>query len=402
MMSIPAPRAVRCLACLPLALLMLAGLGCTKGNGGDTLYAWDSTSSKVLVWKKLDELWDPAQSGATDTTIPDADRTIAFPGLVSSSSDYNLAWGGMAVDTSTDMLYLVSDGGVVTRISGASTKNGSFSSTTDVLQFTLGSSSDRYSAGSVFDEASIYPGSNTLYVMENAADGSGARVWAVPSAGTITSGTSLAAASYAYTVTNDELGSGLAAGVSGYVYALFGGGTALTDPANNTNVSSPRLRRGSSATSGLFPFNSSDLNSGYNVLFGSSTGLLSPLTYGTLAFDGSKSALYVFAEPSATFASTATATIEVFNQSLFNNVGNYSPSRTLDSVPANLRILAHPADADWLVGAPYTPTDTTTPGLLGTGSTSLFIWKTPSEGGTPTTVTLPGTSEIRGLAVGND
>jgi hypothetical protein len=386
------------LACLPLALLLLAGLGCSKGSGGDTLYAWDSTSSKVLVWKKLDELWDPAQSGATDTTIPDADRTIAFPGLVSSPSDYNLAWGGMALDTSTDMLYLVSDGGVVTRISGASNKNGSFSATTDVLQFTL----DSDWTGSVFDQASVYPGANSLYVMENQSDGSGARVWAIPAAGTITSGASLAAASYTYAVTNDKLGSGLAAGVSGYVYALFGGGTALTDPATNTNLTTPRLRRGSSATSGLFPFDSSDLNTGYNVLFGASTDLLSPVTYGTLAFDGSKSALYVFAEPSAAFVSTATATIEVFNQSLFNNVGNYSPSRTLDSVPANLRILAHPADADWLVGAPYTPDSLTAAGLLGTGSTSLFIWKTPSDGGTPTTVTLPGTTEIRGLAVGND
>jgi len=398
MMSIPTPRAVRCLACLPLALLLLARLGCTKGNGEGALYVWDSTSSKVLVWKKLDELWDPVQSGATDTTIPDADRTIAFPGLVSSPSSYNLAWGGMAVDSSTDMLYLVSDGGVVTRISGASTKNGSFSSTSDVLQFTL--SSDWTS--SVFDQASIYSGANTLYVMENQSDGTGARVWAVPSAGSITSGASFDHGSYTYAVTNDKLGSGLAAGVSGYVYALFGGGTALTDPANNTNVTSPRLRRGSSATSGLFPFDSSDLNTGYNVLFGSNTLPGSTVTYGSLAFDGDKSALYVFAEPSAAFASTTTATIEVFNQGLFNNVGNYSPSRTLDSVPANLRILAHPANADWLVGAPYTPDSTTDAGLLGTGSTTLYIWKAPSEGGTPSTVTLPGTTEIRGLAVGND
>jgi len=379
---------------------MLAMPGC-KGKDGAPLYVYDGGTNSVLAWDDVDTIHADQIAG---TTVPDADRIITSTLLTSLTPP--LAWGGLAVDSNTNMLYLVTQDGVVTRISSANTRSGALTETSEIVQFYLGSAStDRFSSGSVFGQASVDPTNNVLYVMETSTDGTGARVWSLPSASEITSGYSFSpATSYTDGVANDTWGSGLTAGTSSRVFALFGGGTSITDPRTDANVGGPRLREGQRGTTGLFPTSSLDLNLGINVIFGDSTGLTGTTDYGSLAFDGANNAVYVFAQPASTFATTVTATavIQVFDQGLFGTGGNQAPSRTLTDVPSDLRIIAHPLNSDWLLGATYTPDSTTAPGLLGTGAATLLIWKDPSGGGTATAVTLPGVTSILGMAVGSD
>jgi hypothetical protein len=380
---------------------MLATVGCVKKKTGTMLFVYDGTTQSVLVWKDVNNVYAPT----TGTTPAAADATITS-GLLTSVTP-PLAWGGLAMDTNTNMLYLVTQGGWVTRISDASSQSGSLSNTTDIIQFTLGSATDRFSSGSVFGQAAVDSSRNTLYVMETSTDGTGTRVWTLPTASQIANGATFAAANNAtLAVASDTWGSGVAAGGSGTVYGLFGGGSGIVDPSDpSQTVAGPRLRQGQN---NVFPTNA--LNLGQNVIFGSGTGLTGTVNYGSLAYDGLNNVVYAFGQPSATFATTpaSTAQIEVFTTSQFTSGGNQTPNRTLTGVTSNLRIISHPQDSDWLLGATFTPDTSTTAGVppTGAGGSDLLIWKAPSGGGAATSITLPGvnggTPEIRGMAIGGN
>ena len=377
---------------------MLAMPGC-KGKDGAPLYVYDGGTNSVLAWDDVDTIHADQIAG---TTVPDADRIITSTLLTSLTPP--LAWGGLAVDSNTNMLYLVTQDGVVTRISSASTRNGALTATSEIVQFYLGSAStDRFSSGSVFGQAAMDSSQNTLYVMETSVDGTGTRVWTLPTASHIANGAAFAAANSAtLAVASDTWGSGVAAGGSGTVYGLFGGGSGIVSPSNpGQTIGGPRLRQGQNSA---FPTNL--LGIGQNVIFGSNTGLIGTVNYGSLAYDGQNNVLYAFGQPAAAFATTPTTTaqIEVFTTSQFSSGGNQSPNRTLTGVTSNLRILSHPQDSDWLLGATFTPDTSTTSGVppTGAGSPNLLIWKDPSGGGAATSVSLPGVTEIRGMAIGGN
>ena len=54
---------------------------------------------------------------------------------------------------------------------------------------------------------------------------------------------------------------------------------------------------------------------------------------------------------------------------------------------------------DWLLGVKFTVAATSVIGE-GTGEPVLLIWKAPSAGGAAVSATMPGTTEIRGMAIG--
>ena len=114
-------------------------------------------------------------SSRHSTARPAADRSIQSSLL----NTIDLAWGGLAVDPNRQMLYLVSESGVVYAITKANTQNGSISNNTDIFSFNLGSSSDGFPT-SVFGQACVDISNNILYVMQTSTDGSATRVWRVP------------------------------------------------------------------------------------------------------------------------------------------------------------------------------------------------------------------------------
>ncbi|MDR3672341.1 MAG: hypothetical protein P4L36_15950 [Holophaga sp.] len=380
-------------ACLPAALALLGALGCVKNSsGGTNLYVYDNTSRSVLVWNDVNKVYSAAKAG---TTVPSADRTIVN-GL---SSGEDLSWGGLAMDNTGNRIYLVETDGTVYVINKANTQSGTVSKTADIISFTLGKSGvDPYTAGSVFGQAAVDGNSNILYVLENAANGSATRVWKITNASQVgNSSTITPASSYTIGVSTDTFGCGVAAIPGGNAYGLFGGGTTIYDGMGNNPRSGPRLRQGSGGT---FPSPASnDYSSG--VVIGLATELVSPLQYGSLAYDSQNSSLYVFAP---NYSSPGNAAVLVFKSSAFSPGLDVAPTRSLgDTAGAlgNLRAISHPASGDWLLGANFSLTSSSAIGE-GTGTSSLLIWDTPSGGSAAVSATLPGVSEIRGMAIGGN
>jgi hypothetical protein len=376
---------------LLLCLTLLLALGCGGATGGTTLYVYDNATSSVLAWSDVNKVYSSAEAG---TTVAAADRTIVN-GLGSGTE---LAWGGLALDNSSNRLYLVTTGGLVYVIKKASSQSGTVSALTDIISFNLGQSGvDPYSDGSVFGEATVDATSNTLFVLEGAADGSAARVWKITNASDVVSGTIFTpAASYTTGVSTDTFGCGVAAIPGGNLYGLFGGGGALYNGLGTVAYSGPRLRKSSSGVL------TSPLGSLYSsgAVVGALTELGSPLEYGSLAYDSQNLALYVFAPDSA---AATDAAILVFTSGSFSPGLDVAPSRSLGDTAwalASLRIIAHPADGDWLLGADFTLTSGSTIGA-GTGGDTLLIWKAPSGGSAAITAKMTGTSEIRGMAIGD-
>ena len=390
----PAPRpALRTLGLA--ALLALCGaLGCVDDDAsGGGIYVYDGPSRSVLVWKDAEKLLEAAKDRKEP---PKADRTFRI-----NFRDGNLAWGGMALDDSHNRLYLVSDKGTVHVVNNPRTQTGSISGTSNITSFTLGSpGSDRYSGGSVFGQASVDQARNILYVVENAKDGDGARIWAVGNASQVPNGRTLAKDEHTFGADGDKWGAGVAAGQARMVYGLFGDGKDFEINLNNDAIGGPRLREGTDAR---FPSNPVHLRP-INTLVGANTQLPEPLGYGSLAYDGQHNALYLFAHPSRE-GDPAKASLMVFGAGQFHGSHDQAPQRTLAGVPRDLRIIAHPRQADWLLGAGFTAAATGSEHGLGEGKgrATLYLWKAPSEGGAPATIQkLPGTSEIRGLAMGGE
>ena len=359
---------------LPAILALAGALGCVDHNpGGTTLFVFDGSSSSVKVWDDVNKVHDAFSKA---TAAPDPDRTIQFTSVV---SPLTLGWGGLAVDNSRNRLYLVSQGGTVYAIAKADTQNGNLSSTNDITSFSLASASDHYGSGA-FGQAAVDVANNTLYVQETSLDGQQARVWYVANVSNWPNQVPTPVATLA--VASDQWGAGLAA-QSGKVYALFGSGSSIYDSFGNP-ISGPRLRMGQNNA----------FAAGSNVLIGSATGIPGPVNYGSLGFDNQHSLLFVWAQNSSP------AAVLMFNQSQFSLNGlNQAPFKTLGDAAgtlANLRIISHPANSDWLLGA-----DMATPALTGAGTGTLHIWKSPSGGGVAAVSgPLAAAPEIRGLAVG--
>ena len=114
--------------CLPALLALAASLGCVDHNPtGTTLFVYDNQSSTVQIWADVNTVHDAVQNS---TAMPAADRSIQSSLL----NNIDLAWGGLAVDPNRQMLYLVSESGVVYAITKANTQNGSISNNTDIFE----------------------------------------------------------------------------------------------------------------------------------------------------------------------------------------------------------------------------------------------------------------------------
>ena len=373
---------------LPALLALLGSLGCVDHNHGTPLYVWDGSSSAVLEWNDVNNVYT-----ASGGVAPKPDNTITSSGLLGGLT---LGWGGMTMNTGNNSLYLVSESGLVVVIPNVSNQSGELtgnSTTTNIYSFQLGAAgTDQFSSGSVFGQAGIDTSTGSLYVMETSKDGTANRVWAVASSLQAPGNTLTPATSYTSSVSGDSLGCGLAVGTNSNVFGLFGGNNnGIVDPSNTT-IYGARLRLG---VGNSFPASS-------NVIIGADTGLNTPSSWSSLAYDVQNSVLYVLPEPNST--STDPAVLR-FGYGQFANGFDQTPNGTLSDTQATLqdtRILAHPTGSDWLLGADFT-LDTSTV-FQGTGMSFIRIWKNPSGGGSMTKVTLATASsaavEVRGMAMG--
>jgi hypothetical protein len=376
---------------LAAAATFLAALGCVDNqDGGKTLYVFDNSSGgtytkQVMVWNDVNAPY-ALGTGATAAT---PDRTFTSGSL----SGVALAWGGLAVDSVSNRVYLLSEAGTVYVFPNASTASGTLSTgTTTFYSFNLGSTDDRYDSG-VFGQLAVDPTTDYLYAVETTLTGTKSRVWRVASA----SGqyyTTIAASGNTTNSGGDTFGAGVAVMTGGEAFGLFGNGSTVWGGTGGiSDYTGARIRLTSGKT---FVSNPSYGSTGYlgNVIIGDSTGLTASLSYGALAYDNSNSQLYVLSE--------GTAPVRVWNRSQFGYTYNQAYVRSLPNdsgLLSNLRSISHPYDSDWLLGAYFTvaPTDTGT----GTGGSNLMFWKAPSsDGGTPVRVTLPGSPDIRGMAIG--
>jgi len=383
----PFPRPSFRTLCLAGFLALSGTLGCVDEDaGGGGLYVYDGASQSVLVWKDVDKLLEAGREGKEP---PKADRTIKSGSIRSLT----LAWGGLALDDSHSRLYLVSEKGTVYVIANPKTQDGSISGTSNITSFTL----ERYPGGSTFGPASVDPNRNTLYVVENDKEGDAARIWAIGNASQVLNGSSLGKDGHTFGAEGDKRAVGVAAGQARMVYGLFADGKDFEDNQNNA-IAGPRLREGTDAR---FPSNPGHQRP-INTLIGAQTQVPDRLGYGSLAYDNQRHSLYLFAHPSRE-GDPAKAGLLVFGGSQFHGNHDQAPNRTLAGVPKDLRIIAHPLHADWLVGAGFTQAPGTAEPGKGKGRATLYLWKSPADGGAPTTIQkLPGVTEIRGLAMGGE
>ena len=385
---IPLVHLRRCF--LPALLALSGALGCVDHNPtGTTLFVFDGASQSVQIWADVNTVFT-----ATSGIAAAPDRTITSSLL----TGVKLGWGGLAVDANSQRIYLVSETGTIYVINKANTQNGAISLNTDIYTLSLGvNNSDRFANGA-FGQAALDQSQNTLYVMETSLDGSNTRVWTIPNVSSLPNQYQVPV-SQTFTVSGDTWGSGLAVVQGGGgVIGLFGAGNQIYDPSGNAYTGA-RMWLGSGTG---FPTPVSGyVQNGVIIGKGSISGFSStaPLTYGSLAFDSQRNTLYAFGQGSPQ--------VVVFNKSQFTIGGNnfnQTPVRTLaDTSLTSLRVLSHPANGDWLLGANYTTAPSAT--ATGTGGPNLLIWKEPSGGGSATSVSLPtpasGTApEIRGMAIG--
>lgn len=346
----------RLLCCAALVgLVSCVDPNSASGATGDTtLYAYDNANKQVLFWGDL-----PASFTAGTFTTPKATLTTSFFNNVTP-----LAWGGLAMDSSRNRLYLVGETGNIVRLDSVRSLTGSLSST-DVVTFKLDTSV--LLSGGKFGQISVDSGTDVLYVTENGTTST--RIWVVTNAST--RGNNATVALQELKLSGDTGGYGVAAH-GGVVYGSFTDGDSVgTSPV----LTGYRLRKGSSS--------SWDPNL---VLLGDQTGLG---TFGTLALDHSNGIIY--AGVSAVDAPGATDPILAFKTGQFGGTYNQAPDHIVGDTAtvANLRVLAHPGNKDWLVG------------LSATGNETLWIWKNPSSKTSVSfkAVTAVSGAQLRGIAL---
>ncbi len=360
-------RAPRTLFLGLVAALPLLLLGCTKNDsGGSTsgtaLYLYDANTQQVLVWKDLD-------ATASAATPPSADLTLTSPSFTRSAA---VAWGGMALDTQRNHLYLLYQDGVVIRVDQLRSQSGTVQST-NLVSFTLDSS--QRLTGSVFGQLGFDSQTDTLYACESGTSGA-PRIWTVatPDAQANNSTVSLAA----ITDTMSPTGStGVAAG-QGKAYAYFTGGSSVT--SGTTTYTGPRLRTGTSA-----------LFDPTKVIIGPATGIDLSQT-GSLALDTANTRVYVGLDAGSTAGSTGGATVLAFQTGQFGLSANQAPNFVLGtSSTGAIKVLSHPGTKAWLVALQAS-------GSVGTQS--ILVWKQPASGVAAQTLALgPSTSQFVAVAM---
>ena len=371
---------------LCLAVALSGALGCVQKAGGGTsgtsIYIYDNASGTVMVWNDVNELY------SAPTAPPAADITLTA-GNISNMAP--VAWGGLAVDSTTNCLYVVSaTGGSVTRISQLTTQTGAINTSSDINTFTMTDSNTIFS-GSTFSQACVDITANTLYITETSTNKTASRVWVIPGASLIAGGASVTDTSNTIPIINSDYGdSGVAVGRSGTVYGYFpNGNTIYSGILTTVPLDGGRIRQG--------------LSSGWNsslvatdVLVGALTELSdSTTTYGTLGYDSVNAILYCARQASAA-ATTVLPAVVAFTPGQFSSSNfNVAPSTstvltdTAATLP-NLRFITHAGLKDWLAGADL---------VSNAGSNTLHLWMAPSGGGASTTVTLAAGIQVAGIAL---
>ena len=384
----------RTLAFLALAAALLGATGCvqapTGGTSGTSIYVYDNASESVLVWNDVNTLY------AAPTAPPAADVTLTA-GNISNMAP--VGWGGLAADPTTNCLYIVAaTGGAVTRISQLSTQTGAVTNSYDIATFTLSDTNTAFS-NSTFGQACVDSTANTLYVTETGASRTTSRVWVIPSASSLLSGSTVTDTGSTIPVINNDYGySGVAVGQSHLVYGYFpNGNTLYSNILQNTPLDGGRIRQGT--TSGWY---SQYLTT--DVLVGPLTELSDATTlYGTLGYDTVNNILYCARGGNATPASGTTVLPAVvaftpgqFTTSNFNVAPTSTPtfSDTVATLP-NLRFITHAGLKDWMAGA-----DTTSSTGGSASATNLIhLWQSPSAGGASVEVTLPSGVAVAAIAL---
>ena len=360
-------RTPRFLAGLAAALPLLT-MGCTSGSSNDTsgtsIYLFDAAQTRILVWKDLD-------ATASAATTPSADLTLTSSALSRSSA---LAWGGMALDTQRNRLYLLYQDGTVIRVDQLRSQSGAIQAS-NLIVFTLDSS--QRLTGSVFGQLAVDTQSDTLYACESGTSGN-SRVWTVANPDSVANGGT--AAFQTITDTLSPTGSaGVAAG-QGAAYAYFANGSQVT--SGTTTYNGPRLRKGTAAAF--------DPNA---AIIGDTTGLDQSAT-GSLALDTADSRLFVGLDAGSTTANSPTggAPVLAFQTGQFGLSPNQKPTFWLGSTSTGaIKALAHPGTKAWLVGLQASGTS---------GTQTILVWKQPASGVTAQSLTLgPSGSQYLGVAL---
>lgn len=362
-------RTPRFLAGLAAAASFLL-LGCTSGASNDTsgtaLYLFDAAQQQILVWKDLD-------ATTSASTTPAADLTLTSTALTSRTSP--LAWGGMALDTQRNRLYLLYQDGTVIRIDQLRSQSGAIQSNNLIL-FTLDSS--QRLTGSVFGQLAVDPQSDALYACETGTSGN-SRVWMVSNPDTLANGGTAAFQTLADTESPTGA-AGVAAG-QGATYAYFANGNQVVSGTNTYN--GQRLRKGNTTS-----FDPSA------TIIGDTTGL-DQSAAGSLALDTANSRIFVGLDAGSTTANSPTggAPVVAFQTGQFGLSPNQQPSFWLGSSSTGaIKALAHPGTKAWLVGLQASGSS---------GTQTILVWKQPASGVTAQSLTL-GPSGSQYLAAALD
>lgn len=363
-------RARRLLLGFSLALPLLLS-GCIKsGDGagavnGTKLYLYDGAASQILVWNDLATTYDAAATPAADLTLTSSALARSKP----------VGWGGMALDTSRNCLYLLYQDGSVIRIGQLRSQSGAIASS-DLVLFTLDSS--QRLTGSVFGQLALDSQTDTLYACESGSSGT-SRVWTVSSPDTLpNSGTAPLAV-----ISDDESGTGslgVAAGQSS-VFAYFAGGNQVTS-SSLTTYNGPRLRGGTRSA-----FGASD------VIIGDTTGLDQSAT-GSMAFDTAGNTVFVGLDTGSTSAGSPTsgAPVLAFQTGQFGLSPNQQPHYWMTSLgTGTLAAIAHAGTKAWLAGVQTSG---------GAGVQEIVVWKQPASGVVSKPLVLgPSTALYRAVAM---
>ena len=350
-----------------LAIVLAGQMACVDpkegGATGDTalyFHSVESGTARIQVFLDAEAVFTgsgPATPGRTLTSD-----------LLNKVSP--LAWGGLALDSRRNLLYAVGENGTIVRISSLRGQTGAIP-TNEIASFELSNTSTDRLSGGKFNQAALDPSTDTLYVAETSPSAS--QVWVIASASGRPNDATVP--KVAVTLAGTDKGcTGLAVGRNSEVFGFFKEGGTVGFP---TAYDGPRLRKGNSAT-----FPSSD-----GTIIGPATLLK---VYGSLACDTGGNELYVARHLSDASVTTGDP-ILVFTSGDFSQGLDKAPSRTMGDAnqQANLRVIAHPGNKDWLGGLRSDAE---------VGLNTFYLWKKPSSGGAAVSRTLVQGAEIRGIA----